>query len=452
MNKKRLIIGGILVFVLLFAGLVASRVQQKKAREEALKHQVPPPTAVAVAQPHKGRLLDILKLPGNVVAMQEVQLVPKVSGRLTALYIKEGSPVYRGQTLGEIEHTELDAQLLQAKASAQAAKANLNQMVNGPLQTQIAQARASVRQLQASLGQLQASRAQSERDLLRQQNLASEGVITAQQLEMSKTQLQSSQQQILAMEQQIVGARANLQQLLDGTRPEQIEAARAQYNQALATIQLYQAQLQNYRLVSPLTGVVTQQNLDPGSFVGPPNAVLSLAENSRPEIELFLPERELERIQLGQRVQVRSSGLGQRVLVAQITAIAPVVNPQTRLVKLTAQLDRGSAVRSGMLLDCEIVLAEKTQALTVPPEALIRENNKTWVYTVNLGKDAKTKNQTGTVQAKTVLTGLRTPEAVEIRQGLSPLDQVIVKGTSFVRPGDKVQIQPAVKEVAPHGS
>lgn len=446
MNKKRLIIGGIVLFVLLFVGLVGSRIQQKKAREEALKNQVPPPTAVAVAPPHRGRLAETLKLPGNVVAQQEVQLVPKVSGRLVTLYVKEGSLVGRGQVLGEIEHAELDAQLLQAKAGAQSAKANLNQSLNGPLQTQIAQARATVRQLEASLGQLQASKAQTERDLTRQQQLASEGVITPQQLEISKTQLQSSQQQILAMEQQIAGARANLQQLLDGTRPEQIEAARAQYQQALATVQLYQAQLQNYRLLSPLNGVVTELKLDPGSFVGPPNAVLSLAENARPEIELFLPERELPRVQPGQKIRVYTSGQGDKPLIAQLSEISPVVNPQTRLVKLTARLDRGSAVRSGMLLDCEIVLQEKPTALTIPAEALIREDKGTYVYTVNTGQTGKVS----TVTAKAVITGLRTPEVVEIRQGLSPQDQVIVKGSSYVRPGDKVQIQPAIKEVVGH--
>jgi HlyD family secretion protein len=446
MNKKWLTIAGISLLVLLFIGLVASRVQQKKAREEALKHQVPPPTAVAVSLPRKGRMADTLKLPGNVVAQQEVQLVPKVNGRLLSLSVKEGQAVGIGQILGEIEHTELDAQLLQARASAQAAKANLDQSLNGPLKTQIAQARATVKQLEASLGQLQASRAQSERDLLRQESLASEGVITQQQLEVSRTQLQGSQQQILAMQQQINGARANLQQLLDGTRPEQIDAARAQYNQALATIKLYQAQIQNYRLVAPLSGIVTQRNLDPGSFVGPPNPILTLAQNSRPEIELFLPEQALERVHTGQSVKFHSAALGKGILNGHITAISPVVSPQTRLVKLTARPDQSSSLRAGMLIDCEIILIEKVQTLSVPIEAVVRENGKSVVYTVSAAK-----GQVGTVQSKPILTGLRTPEEIEVRQGLSPQDQVIIKGTSFIRPGDKVQVQPAVKEIVQDG-
>jgi len=424
------------VVVLAFAALVGSRVQQKKARAEALKQQVPPPTAVAVAAPRQGRMVDALNLTGNVVAQQEVQLVPKASGRLNSLWVQEGSPVVRGQQLGEIDHAELDAQILQAQASAQTAKANLAQMQNGPLKTQIAQARASVRQLEATLQQLQTSSAQTERDLQRQQALAAEGVITPQQLELSRTQLQSSKQQILAMEQQIVGARANLQQLLDGTRPEQIESARAQYHQALATIRLYQAQLQNYRLISPLTGIVTQKHVDPGNLVGSSGPVLSLAQNQRPEVEIFLPEREIEKVHTGQQVELRAAGFANQVFIAHLTQISPIVNPQTRLVKLTARLDSSRSLPSGMLVDCQIVLQEKQKTWVVPAESVIHEKTGDLVYTV--------KNKT--VTAKPVKTGLRTPEEIEVLQGLVAADQVIVKGNSFVRPGDKVQVQAAVQE------
>ncbi|PKL74766.1 MAG: hypothetical protein CVV27_18825 [Candidatus Melainabacteria bacterium HGW-Melainabacteria-1] len=396
---------------------------------------LPPLPAVAVAPPRRGRMANGLKLPGNVVAMQQVQLVPKVSGRLVSLFVNEGSPVRLGQVLGEIEHTELDAQLLQAKAGAEAARANLAQLVNGPLQTQITQARAGVAQLEASLGQLEANARQLERDLQRQQMLASEGASTQQMLEAARTQLLMMEQQMAAMRQQIIASRANLQQLLDGNRPEQIDAARAQYNQSLATIKLYQAQLQNYQLISPLNGVVSERALMQGSFVGPPSPILTLSESGRPEIEIFLPERELPQVRAGQSVEVRSPGLGTRVLSARISRISPVVNPQTRLVKLTAVLTSPYPLRAGQLLDCTLVLEERPSALTVPIESIVREADKTLVYTV----------VAGTVTAKPVKLGLRTPTDVEVQQGLLPADQVIISGMHYVEAGDKVQIQPALK-------
>ncbi|HEY9842753.1 MAG TPA: hypothetical protein V6D23_19970, partial [Candidatus Obscuribacterales bacterium] len=127
-----------------------------------------------------------------------------------------------------------------------------------------------------------------------------------------------------------------------------------------------------------------------------------------------------------------------QVLSAHITRISPVVNPQTRLVKLTAVLDTPAPLRSGMLLDCSIVLEEKSHALMVPIEAVVHEENKTLVYTVVGSK----------VEARSVKLGLRTAQEIEVRQGLNPKDQVIIRGTSFVRPGDKVQVQKAVEAKA----
>ncbi|MGV3525706.1 MAG: efflux RND transporter periplasmic adaptor subunit [Candidatus Sericytochromatia bacterium] len=437
MHKKHLMIGAVILTLVLFAGLVGLRIQQKNAREAALKEQVPPPTAVAVSQPRRGNMSDSLQLPGNVVAREEVQIVPKASGRLMTLLVQEGSPVRAGQLLGEIDHLELDAQMAQARASAQVAKANLDQLVNGPLQTQIAQAKASVSQLESSLAQLRVSQAQSERDLARQQTLLTEGVVTQQQYETARAQLDGLRQQIMGMQQQIAGARASLQQLLDGNRPEQIEGARGQYNQALATIRLYEAQLANYRLISPISGVVTQKQLDAGNLVAAPSPILTIAQNASPEIEMFLPERELPRVKLRQAVEIRSSSLPNQVLKAVIGKISPVVDPQTRLVKLTAYLTPSRPLKAGMLLDCRIVLEQRSNTLTVPPEAIIQEDNKSVVYvTVN--------NQ---VESRPVQLGLRSPSEVEIRKGLKPQEQVIVKGASYVRPGDKVQVQAAAKEV-----
>lgn len=438
-RKKYLIIGSVVLILLLFVGLVGIRIQQKKAREADLKNQLPPPTAVAVAPPRRGQMADTLQLPGNVVSQEEVKIVPKVSGRLMTLLVQEGSPVHAGQLLGEIEHLELDAQLAQARASVQMAKANLDQLVHGPLHTQIEQSRASVHQLEASLGQLQLNQQQSERDLQRQQELLAQGAVTQQQYESTQTQVAGLKQQILAMQQQITGARAGLQQLLDGSRPEQIESARGQYNQALATIRLYQAQLANYRLISPISGVVTQKQIDVGNLVAAPNPILTLAQNNRPEIQMLLPERELPRVHLKQNVELRSAALSDQVLQASIGKISPVVDPQTRLVKLTAYLNTPQTLRSGLLLDCRIVLQEHQNALVVPTESVVRNlQDQPLVYvTVN--------NQ---VVAKPVKLGLRSPAEIEILQGLSPQDKVIVKGMSYVRPGDKVQVQPAVKEAS----
>jgi multidrug efflux pump subunit AcrA (membrane-fusion protein) len=67
---------------------------------------------------------------------------------------------------------------------------------------------------------------------------------------------------------------------------------------------------------------------------------------------------------------------------------------------------------------------------------VVQKGSQSSVYLVNNNK----------VEERKVQLGMRTPSEVEIKQGLKPSDRVIVTGTTYVRPGDKVQVQPALKE------
>ncbi len=431
MTQKRIIILSSLLVVVLFGALVFSRIQDKNKKAAELKNMQPPPTSVVALSPKQGSISDAIVLSGNVVAQEEVSVVSKASGRLVSLNVNEGSVVVQGQLLGSIEHGELNAQLDQARAAAEVSKANLNQTLSGPLKTQLDQSLASINQLKASRAQLLANLEQNQRDLERQQILLADNIGTSQQVESLLTQVNVMKQQLAGLDFQIVGAQASHQQLLNGSRPEQIESARAQYTQSLASIKIYQAQLQNYMLVSPINGVVTQKQTDAGNFVSPSVAILTLAKQGQAKVELFLPERDLPKIKRQQTVEMRSTAYPGQVFKGSIHTISPVVDPQTRLAKITVYPNTQNPLKAGMLLECRIVLAEHHNALTVPVEAIIQNQEQSQLYLANQG----------TVEARSVKLGLRTGSEIEITAGLNQQDQVIVKGTHYVKPGDKVQTQ-----------
>ncbi len=428
MTQKRILILSAVVVTLLFAALVVTRLQAKNEKAEALKNAVTPPTAVVALPATQGSISDTLSLSGNVVAQEKVTVVAKGAGRLMTLNVQEGSAVVKGQLLGMLEHHELNAQLEQAQAAANVAKANLDQTLSGPLQTQVAQSQASIDQLKASRAQLQANLEQNRRDLSRQQQLFNEAVGTPQQLETLATQVRAMEQQVAAIDAQIAGAQASHQQLLNGSRPEQIASARAQYQQALASVKIYQTQLQNYALIAPINGVVTQKQLDVGNFVTTSSPVLTLEKQGPVEIEVYLPERDLPRVKVKQAVEIRASAYGNKIFAAEVARISPVVDPQTRLVKLTVRPLAKTPLQSGMLVDCDLILARHQNTFTVPLEAVIQGEEPPKVYV----------EEAGVVQARPVTLGLRTAESIEIVSGIQAQDQVIVKGMQYVRPGDKV--------------
>lgn len=431
MKKKIIIIG--LVILIIFIGLIAFRIHERNARSNALKNMVKQATPVTVQPPKYGRITDVLSTTGTLVSPNEIQIFTKVTGRLISLKVDEGSTVYAGQIIGEIDHSETDAQITQAQAQATTAKANFLLQVNGPLAEQIKQAKASVLQAEANLRQLQANKRHVESDFYRYQQLANQDVISKQQLETSATQLEAISQQVKAAEQQVISASAALKILTDGTRPEQVSAAKGQLEQANATIKLYKAQLDNYFIKSPINGVVSKRNFNVGSLVGPaiPTPLVTIIQNNQLELNMNIPERELSNIRIGQPVEITTPAIPNQVIITSIKEISPAVDIQTRLVKVKAIINTKLPLKTGMMVNCLIIFAQKANALLLPAEAIIMKNNKSIVYVAVKDK----------VYEKLVTIGLRTPVEVEIINGVKPNDQVIIKGNSYVKPGDSVKIQ-----------
>jgi HlyD family secretion protein len=443
--KKGRIYLVVFLIVAVFIGLVGVRVKQRNAEKEALKNTTPPITAVSVTTPKQGRIAETFSTTGMLVAKNEVQVTPKVSGRLNSLTVDEGINVSAGQVIGEIDHSELDAQIIQAEAQLKVANANLSLQLAGPQNMQVVQseagvrqAEASVKQAQANLGQLRVNLVKARTDLIRNQSLQSQGAIPANQVEASQAQvdalenqISAAQQQISAGQQQVVSARASLQLLKDGTRKEQIYSVRAQTEQANAGISILRAQLANYRVVSPLSGVVTKRNIDSGSLVGPSTPIITVSQSTQPDLEMNIPEKQILNIKTGQNVNVVSSSFPGKTLGVRITKISPVVDMQTRLVKVTGTVSSDLPLKIGMSFDCKIVLNQNNNSMILPSEAVIQQENARIVYVSVNNK----------VEMRKITIGIQTPTEIEVKSGLKPEDQVIYKGNTFVKPGDKIQIQ-----------
>ncbi len=101
-------------------------------------------TAVRTAPVQRGSISQMLSYTGDVKAKTQVTLVPKTAGRIESLEVDIGDPVQAGQRLASLEHDVLDAQVKQATAGLEMAKAKLDGMLAGSRSEQIAQLQVSV--------------------------------------------------------------------------------------------------------------------------------------------------------------------------------------------------------------------------------------------------------------------------------------------------------------------
>jgi len=171
------------------------------------------PSAIAAATPtavvSKDNAANVLTYSGNVQAKRQVNVVPKVAGRVTKLNVDIGSKVKAGDVIAELDTDMLDAQLAQAQAGLALALAKQAAIEEGPRQENIAMAEANLKAAEERLAALK------------------EG---------------GRAEQVAAAQANLQAAEAKLKDAQAGASPEQIAIAEAAVR--LAKNQLYAAQAQ----------------------------------------------------------------------------------------------------------------------------------------------------------------------------------------------------------------
>ncbi len=214
---------------------------------------------------------------------------------------------------------------------------------------------------------------------------------------------------------------------------EQREATAAQAEARLASAQSRRdeaaARLAQARILAPADGIVSRRVALPGGVTQPGQEMLRIIRDGRVELDARVPELDLAAIRPGQPVRVIH---GERAILGEVRAIAPIVSAETRLGIVHVALPPGAGLRPGMFARAEIQAGDAA-ALTVPQSALLFREGRPAVLVV----------QGDRVALRPVAAGRRQDGVVEVTQGLAAGEQVVVSGGGFLADGDRVRVAPA---------
>ncbi len=178
--------------------------------------------------------------------------------------------------------------------------------------------------------------------------------------------------------------------------------------------------LQTYALPSPLTGVVTARNANPGEQTGE-RALFTVADLSTVWVEVALFPRDRSRVQVGQSVRVRSGETGEAA-DGKVVYVAPFGSASNQTLTARVLLDNADGRWApGLYVTVDVTLAESAVPVAVRNEALQILDGRTVVFAE--GPEG--------FQPLTVETGRSDSEATEIVKGLMPGDRYVV-GNSFI--------------------
>lgn len=118
-------------------------------------------------------------------------------------------------------------------------------------------------------------------------------------------------------------AQAKLDALVAGPTQEQIAVAEAAVKQAEAALGTFQVQQEKMTLRAPLDGLVTRRALRAGELASPGAPVMTIADLTKVRLTVYIPEDQLGRVRLGQRVQVTVDSFPGRAFVGEVVYISP---------------------------------------------------------------------------------------------------------------------------------
>jgi len=177
---------------------------------------------------------------------------------------------------------------------------------------------------------------------------------------------------------------------------------------------------------SPITGVVGKIDVDVGSMVTPQSSVATIVDYSQVKIKFSVAETNMESIKKNEKVLVETDATGERVFSAKILEISPVIDPLTRTVSVKAVIDNPeNLLKPGMTARVTVNLGERSNVLNIPKDALLEDH----IFIVD----------DSVSQRRDVKIGLMGDENVEIIDGLSEGEKVVVIGQKRLAGGEKVK-------------
>lgn len=239
----------------------------------------------------------------------DITLSSQTSGNLSKLIKREGDKIKKGDTLAVIEHKKLNHQLTQAEAAKSIAKSQLNLVLEGARREDIAQAQEMVRQAEVNYNL-------AEKEFERVNNLYESNSISKQKFDNAKTRLEVAKSQLSSAEQ-------NLQKVKNIARPEEIEQAKAKFNQAAANVDLLTEQIEDAYITSPINGRIINHFMEAGELVSPMSSLFKVSNLNLVELMVYVQETQIGKVKLGQKAEITVDSYKDKVYEGKVTYISP---------------------------------------------------------------------------------------------------------------------------------
>lgn len=404
-SAKYLYSGAGLIVVVAAAFLMAPVVERWSLAQQSVSGE-----RLRVATVTRGDFVRDISIQGRVVAAVSPTLYASQSGTIT-FTVESGDQVQVGDALATLDSPEIQNQLLQEKSRLSSLEVELNRQKitsrQQELQNQKAEDAASIA-LKAA-----------QREMSRAQAAFEKGAMT-------EVDFEKAQDDLLTAE--LLHKHSLLDTDLDGERLAfELQTSQLNLEQQRLTVDELERQVDELKIVSPVSGIVGNLSVDQKTNVAKNQAVLSVVDLSAFEVEVQISESYADDLAIGMHAEIRA---GTEEYDATLVAVSPeIINNQvTGRIRFSQEVPAG--LRQNQRLTTRVLLEEKKNVLKVQRGQFFDSGNGRVAYVV----------ENGVAFRRSITSGATSLNSIEILSGLSEGDNIIVSSTDIFNSAESVLI------------
>lgn len=213
--------------------------------------------------------------------------------------------------------------------------------------------------------------------------------------------------------------------------------ARFQYQNAKVKVDQIKQQIQDARIVSPVTGTVVAKGVQLGEFVNAGTMVVEVVDVTRLKAKVYVSERDAYRVQEGQAVKVTSEVFPGEVFAGKVTFISPRGDASHNYeVEVAMDNTKVHPLKSGTFINATFDGGDGGHALLIPKNALGEGLKDPFIYVVN----GTPSDSTARVSMRKITLGREVGDDVEVLDGLKAGETVVLSGQLNLTEGSLVQV------------
>ena len=286
-------------------------------------------------------------------------IIPRVSGYITKVNVKDNDYVKKGDTLFVIDDKDYVVRVEEAKAALAAAEGNFAAS-KADVGTAVANVSVSEANIQSSKGNIEAAKVRlwrANNDFERFANLYKNHSITKQQYEQAQAEKQEAEAQIKVLQQQEAASNYQKNAIISKSTVsnKQTEVAAANIEKAKATLAAAELNLSYTVVTAAIDGQISTVDIQPGQLVQPGQALFYIINNEQAWVVANFKETQITKMLAGQKVSIKADAYPGVEFEGELSSFSPATGARFSL--LPPDNATGNFVKTVQRIPVKIILS-----------------------------------------------------------------------------------------------